>query len=90
MNEISVEEHDLFKNFRRNLELFRVEKGLSTEQLSTQLGMTKKRIMDIEYGKNGRGVPKAKELFDIATFFKVSVESMVHKKARVFLTEEKA
>jgi transcriptional regulator with XRE-family HTH domain len=76
---------DLFINFRRNLELLRIEKGLSTEQLSNELGMTKKRIVDIEYGKKGRGVPKAKELFNIAKFFNVTVEDLVHKKAKIIL-----
>lgn len=78
-------EIDLFENFRRNLELLRIEKGLSTEEMAEKLGMSKKRIIDMEYGKKGRGVPRAKELFDIAKFLGVSAEDLVHKKAKVLL-----
>ena len=78
-------EIDLFENFRRNLELLRIDKGLSTEEMSVKLGMTKKRIVDMEYGKKGRGVPKAQELFSIANFLGVSVEDLVHKRAKVLL-----
>lgn len=78
-------EIDLFENFRRNLELLRIDIGLSTEEMSVKLGMTKKRIVDMEYGKKGRGVPKAQELFSIANFLGVSVEDLVHKRAKVLL-----
>lgn len=76
---------DLFKNFRRNLELLRIKKGLSTEEIAAKLKMSRKRIIDLEYGKHGRGIPKAEELFKIAKFLGVSAEDLVHKKGKVVL-----
>lgn len=76
---------DLFKNFRKNIELLRIEKGLSTEEVAAKLRLSKKRVLDLEYGKYGRGTPKSEELFKIAKFFGVSVEDLVYKKAKVVL-----
>jgi transcriptional regulator with XRE-family HTH domain len=81
-----MEKIDLFKNFRKNLELLRIERSLSTEELSVKLGLKKYRIIDLEYGKHGRGIPKAKDMFDISTFFGVTAEDLVHKKAKVVLS----
>lgn len=81
------EQIDFFKNFRRNFELLRTEKGLSKEELSIKLNMKPNRITDIEYGKHGRGVPKSFELFQIASFFGITVEIMVHAKAKVIFNE---
>lgn len=77
---------DLFKDFRKNLELLRIEKGLSTEELAHNLALSRKRIIDLEYGKNGRGVPKSEELLNIAAYFQVKVDDLVHKKATVVLS----
>lgn len=76
-------EIDFYKIFRHNLQLLRVERGLSAAELSAKLGMTANRITDLEYGKHGRGKPKSNELFAIAKFFGTTAEAIVFTKARV-------
>ena len=77
---------DYFKKFRRNLQLFRIAGGYSVTEFADKIGTKQHRIHDLEYGKHGKGVPKADELFKIATAFGVTPEDIVFKDADVVLS----
>lgn len=74
---------DYFKKFRTNLQLLRVSKGFTAEELAEIIGISKKRITDFEYGKYGRGKPKAEELFKLSQIFGVTSEDLIFKDATV-------
>lgn len=80
-----AKEVDYFKNFRVNLQLLRISKRLSAEQLALKIGASKKRITDFEYGKKGRGTPKAEELFKLSKVFDVTTEDLIFKQAKIIL-----
>lgn len=65
--------------------MLRIAKGYSIKELSDVIGIKPNRITDFEYGKHGRGKPKADELFKIATEFGVTPEDIVFKNAKVIL-----
>jgi len=76
---------DYFKNFRINLQVLRISKQLTTEKLAKLIGAaSSKRIIDLEYGKHGRGTPKTEEVLKISKYFDVSAEDMIHKSAKIF------
>ena len=72
---------DFFVNFRVNVQLLRIEKGLSAKELSLALGFNEKRITNFEQTHK----PKAEELYAIAKFFSVSPEDLIYKKAKIVL-----
>lgn len=74
---------DVFDNFRRNLTLLRIEKGLTSEELSLSLGFSKGRVSNIEKSSHHR--PNVEELIILSKTFGKSLEDIVHKKAKVIL-----
>lgn len=77
------QEVDIYEKFRYNLRLLREAKGLTASAASHELGWTKHRMIDLEYGKFNRGMPKLVELTSLCSFFGVSLDDLVHKKARI-------
>ena len=72
---------DFFINFRVNVQLLRIVRGISAKELSIALGFNEKRISNFEQSHK----PKAEELYAIAKFFDVTAEDIVYKKAKVVL-----
>lgn len=70
---------DLYENFRTNIQLLRIEKRLSSKELSKALEFNERRISNLEQSHK----PTVEELVAIAEFFKVSSDSLIHKKAMV-------
>lgn len=70
----------LLEKFRKNLTLLRVSMNLSCEGLDKELDLRQKRIWDLE---NGRCTPDIDELNKIATYFDVSLDTLMHKNAKL-------
>jgi len=70
---------DFWKNFRFNLRLLRTANEISGQKLSNKLGMSDKRIDNFEQSH----VPKVEELFQIAKFFQVDVNDLIHKRIKI-------
>ena len=70
---------DLFENFRKNIQLLRIEKGYSANELSIELGFSLRRVSNFEQSHK----PTSEELFIISKFFNIPTDDLVHKKAKV-------
>lgn len=71
-----------YASFRRNLRLLRVTTELSAEGLGKFLGFPKHhRVFDLEYGK--ATVPRLEEVKAIADYFKVSIDELLYKTAKI-------
>jgi len=70
---------DIYKNFRVNVQLLRIEKGFSSKELSKQLGFYERRISNFEQSHK----PTVEELMKIAEFFNVTTDEILHKQAKV-------
>jgi len=70
---------DFWKNFRFNLRLLRTANEISGQKLSNKLGMSDKRIDNFEQSH----VSKVEELFQIAKFFQVDVNDLIHKRIKI-------
>lgn len=81
------EQDQIFENFRFNLRILRVSRDLTGKELCEGLGwVNTKRILDIEDGK--RGVPKMDEVYEIAKYFKVSIDDILKKRVKVSVVFE--
>lgn len=71
-----------FALFRHNLRLLRATTGLSAEELGKKLGVSKyHRVIDLEYGRATE--PKLGEVKTIADYFKISIDDLLYKKAKI-------
>ena len=68
------------EDFILNLKLLRASKDLSGKELAEKTGMAIKRIADLE---EGRVNPTIVDLVSISTFFNISYDDLLAKKAKV-------
>lgn len=70
-----------FDCFRRNLRILRASVDISAVELSAKLPLKNgKRCIDLEYG---RGNPSTEELLSISKYFKVPLDDLMFKKAKI-------
>lgn len=74
---IGTERYNEFKTFRINISVLRANQSLTGVELSTNLGMPKKRVNDFEIG---RCHPTIHELTKIADYFSVTLDELLYKK----------
>lgn len=72
---------DVYNVMKFNLKLLRASKDLTAEELSIELGFTKRRVSDIE--SKGGASPTVYELYQIAGYFGVTIDELLHEKGRV-------
>jgi len=72
---------DVYNVMKFNLKLLRASKDLTAEELSVELDFAKKRVSDIE-SKAGAS-PTVYELYQIAGYFCVTIDELLHEKGRV-------
>ncbi len=86
LEEQSSEVFKKYANFRANLRLLRYTTDLSVEQLAKSLNFKKfYRLNSLEVGK---GAPvRLEEAEAIATFFKIPIEHLLYRKARIVFEE---
>jgi hypothetical protein len=86
LEEQSSEEFKKYANFRANLRLLRYNTDLSAEALGKTLQFKKfHRIRMLEEGKGA--TVRLEEAEAIATFFKISIEFLLYRKAKITFEE---
>ena len=74
-----------FDKFRRNLRILRASLDISATQLSEKIKLKNgSRCVDLEYG---RGNPTTEELLSICKYFKVSLDDILFKQAKIIFNE---
>lgn len=82
LEEQSDEDFKRYRKFRANIRLLRYTTDLSAEQMGKQLKFVKHyRYVGLETGKGG--APKLDEVEKIAEYFKVSIDDLLYKEAKV-------
>lgn len=72
----------LFEKFRTNLRVLRGQTKVSAVELSKEIGLKSgSRITDLEYG---RGTPEMEEVILIANYFKVKLDEIIYKEAKIY------
>lgn len=70
-----------FDKFRRNLRILRASLDFSAVVLGEKLSLKNgSRCIDLEYG---RGNPTLEELLSISKYFKVSMDELINKEAKI-------
>lgn len=72
---------DFYRLFRNNLQVLRSQHGVTSNEMSLALGMAKYRISGFESSPSHK--PTVEELFQIAEYFKVDVNDLIHKKTKI-------
>lgn len=72
--------YEEFKQFRYNLQILQASKTVNNRELAEILELRPKRIEDF---REGRVPPKFVELRQIASFFNVTLDDLLYKKAVV-------
>lgn len=71
----------IYEKFRTNIRLLRAKKGWSGTEASEKIGLKNgKRMIDLEYG---RANPSMEEMLLISKAFDVSIDSLLHKEAKI-------
>lgn len=70
-----------FDKFRRNLRILRASMDISAVDLSKKIKLKNgKRCIDLEYG---RGNPTTEELIAITNYFKITLDDILNKDAKI-------
>ena len=70
-----------FEKFRRNIRILRAGIDISAVELAVKIKLKNgKRFVDLEYG---RGSPSTEELLVISKHFKVSIDDLLFKEAKI-------
>ena len=74
--------HNYLENFRYNLKLLRCSWELSAEQLNGKLGMSGKRISNLECAQTP---PTMEDVFAIKNFFNISFNQLFDERIKLNL-----
>jgi transcriptional regulator with XRE-family HTH domain len=70
-----------FEKFRRNIRILRASLDISAVEMAKKMKLKNgKRYVDMEYG---RGNPTTEELLIISKWFKVSIDELLFKEAKI-------
>lgn len=80
-------ETQLARNIGRNIKKLREKAGLSAQEFSKKVGIT--RVQSLYECEKGQRIPKAKVLYNIATVFGVSIDNIFETEDRVQVVSAK-